>query len=306
MSSNYIGGVAEDGSRERSHMDFLYPQGIKFHNEDELTAHDVKFSVDNFASQSEIESTNPGRRTWQATTITPKSSATNSVTVPETELPFGTFLWTRIIPKNYYEELGMEEFAKNPSSRTYKFVELVSWTSKMEANTEHWRFKPDFMYVEVSGARNDRINMLRTGEVDHSPWHNCEEWLNCATLKALPVKWATRCCGQSAPEPGRQRPRRYPCPQGHVYAINRESLVATLRAGSAGGRWYMHPGCYGWDPSWKSIPMIRNWQCSCWKKRATRCPLNEIIFYVTPAMVEQAQLLGLLAESRCRSGCSDN
>ena len=47
----------------------------------------------------------------------------------------------------------MEEFHKNLGS-DHKFVELVRGTSfKMEANTEHWRFKPDFMYVESISAK---------------------------------------------------------------------------------------------------------------------------------------------------------
>jgi len=55
---NFMGMVAEDWelSEDGNTWTFKIRRGIKFHNGDPLTAHDVKFSIDRFASE---ESTNP-------------------------------------------------------------------------------------------------------------------------------------------------------------------------------------------------------------------------------------------------------
>lgn len=308
-NGNYIGGVAEDWelSEDGLTWTFYIRKGIKFHNGDELTAHDVKFSVDRFANQSEIESTNPWTPylagNYNYTEVVDDYTFRYHCQRPELPL-LVPFSWTRIIPKNYYEEVGMEEFRKNPiGSGPYKFVELVPETSfKMEANTEHWRFKPDFMYVEEYQVPEEmtRINMLRTGEVDIALGITNERMVELrdnegfATVKVGdPVLWTISF-------PGTWSTRR---PTGDIrvrqamsYAINREELCESYFKGLAvpGGRWYMHPGCYGWDPSWKPDPYDPELAMQLLEEAGYPDAFEdkEIIFYVTPGpMVEQAQLL---------------
>ena len=67
------------------------------------------------------------------------------------------FAWTRILPKNYYESVGMEEFRKKPiGCGPWKFVELIPETKMtLEANTDYWKPEliPEFKYYVENTSR---------------------------------------------------------------------------------------------------------------------------------------------------------
>lgn len=99
-------------------------EGIKFHNGDELTAEDVKFTFDRVISDETLRSYNDYKTIKEVKVISP------TVVQFVTNEPDPMFLSrisrqaSGILPKKYIEEVGMEEFLKKPvGSGPYTFKE---------------------------------------------------------------------------------------------------------------------------------------------------------------------------------------
>ena len=124
--------------------DFELRQGVKFHNGDPFTAEDVKFSFERYKGSGGCgtEEEGQGHRDCQ--------SASHPFTLHEPWPDFLTFYATPatgagwIVPKNYTEKIGNDEFKNKPVGLgPYRFVnyqpgiELV-----LEANPDYWRKTP--------------------------------------------------------------------------------------------------------------------------------------------------------------------
>jgi len=262
---NYIGSVAETWKlgEDGTTWTFTIRDDIVFHNGDPLTAHDVKFSVDRFASE---ESTNPWspylRNNLDYTEVTDDYTFVYHSVKPEPPLLI-PFAWTRIIAKDYFEEVGQEEFRLNPvGSGPWKFVEHVPETSfKMEAFTEHWRQVPAYQYVVCLQVPEEatRIAMMQTGDGDIADGITSDR-----LVEMMAEGWRTEPFGL----PGLYNisftaswVENVPTSDIRVrkamsYAVNRQELCDTYYMGLArpGGRWFMHEGTWGWDMSWQPDP----------------------------------------------------
>jgi peptide/nickel transport system substrate-binding protein len=261
-NGNFIPWVAEEWSLDGNVWTFKIRKDIKFHNGDPLTAHDVKFSVDRFGDMT--LSSNP----WSYY-ISEAYNKVESRVVDDYTFQFVSdhpepaqqivFAWTRILPKDYYEEVGMEEFRKHPiGSGPWKFVELVSETSmKMEANTEYWipEIVPEYQYYEDLQVPEEatRLAMLRTGEIDIAQtitYDRIPEMLDDGfkTVSLGPPGTSSFCIqGSWLPDAGPMGDIRVR--QAMSYALDREEIAETWYAGFAepGAQFYMYPGCFGWD-----------------------------------------------------------
>jgi len=257
----YVPHVAESWTIEDNVFTFKIREGIKWHNGDPLTAHDVKFSIDRFGDME--LSTNPW--SWY---ISAAYNKADSIVVDDYTYQFVSdhpepaqmivFAWTRILPKDYYEEVGMEEFRKNPiGSGPWKFVEIIPETSmKMEANTEYWipDEVPNYQYyVELQVPEEaTRIAMLQTGEVDMAFGITYDRLAGLidegfATVAlGFPGLSNYTYQGTWLPDAG---------PTGDIrvrkamsYALNRQEICDTWYAGLAkpGGNWFIHEGAFGW------------------------------------------------------------
>ena len=76
-----------------------------------------------------------------------------------------------VVPKDYYERVGKDEFAKRPiGSGPYKWhSQMVGSFIKLEATDKHWRDgvpKYKYMTYLIIPEESTRIAMLRTGEAD--------------------------------------------------------------------------------------------------------------------------------------------
>ena len=261
-NGDYIGSVAYDWtiSEDGNTFTFFIRDDIVFHNGDPLTAHDVKFSVDRFASP---ESTNPWSpylgANMRSTAVIDDYTFVYRTNTPEPPLLI-PFAWTRIIPKDYFEEVGQDEFRANPvGSGPWKFVEHTPETSfTMEAFTEHWRTVPEFKTVQFIQVPEEatRIALLETGEADivdgiqsdRIVELKAEGWR--AEQYGLPGLYNISFVGTGLSD-GPTSDIRVRKAMSH--AVNRQELSDTYYEGLAepGGRWFMHEATWGWDPAWQ-------------------------------------------------------
>jgi len=150
--------------------DFELRQGVKFHNGDPFTADDVKFSFERYKGAGAAEL----KRQVKAVEIVNPHHIRFQLHEPWPD--FMTFYGTPatgvgwIVPKNYTEKVGSEEFKNRPIGLgPYRFVshqpglELV-----LEANTEYWRKTPHVKRLVMKSVpeATTRLAMLKKREAD--------------------------------------------------------------------------------------------------------------------------------------------
>jgi len=268
-NGNIVGGIADSWTVNGTTITFKIHKGIKFHNGDPLTAADVKFSIDRFSDLK--QSTNPWSRYISKGYNQVETRVVDDYTfqfVQDHPEPSQLIImaWTQILPKNYFEKVGQEEFRKHPiGSGPWKFKELISETSiTFEANTDYWRPAeiPAFQtYKELQVPEQaTRISMLKTGEVDMIQFIEADKIkeLKAAGFKEFAIGVPGTCSlvtqGTWLPKAGATSDLRVR--QALSYAINRQEICDSLYAGYAtpGGRFYMYPGSYGWSDALAADP----------------------------------------------------
>lgn len=172
-------GVARDWKLSSDSMTltvYVRP-GIKFHNGDDLTAADVKFSLEQFISERCVSS-----QVDQMRKIIKKVEAPDPMTVvihyKNPSSVFANFLSRQmgvegaVLPKKYFEAHGAGYFNRHPvGSGPFKFIEQKAGSHvKYEAvGYPHWLVGvPKVKYLTYYLVKEDstRIAMLRTGEVE--------------------------------------------------------------------------------------------------------------------------------------------
>jgi len=150
--------------------DFELRQGVKFHNGDPFTAEDVKFSFERYkgANAAELKK--------QVKTVEIVNPHHIRFVLHEPWPDFLTFYATPatgaawVVPKNYTEKIGNDEFKNNPVGLgPYRFVsykpglELV-----LEAYTDYWRKTPFMKRLVFKSVPEPttRLAMLKKGEAD--------------------------------------------------------------------------------------------------------------------------------------------
>ncbi len=157
---------------------FYLRKGVKFHDGVELTAKDVKFSIE----QSLLpESSSAGSPYLKAgiKNIEVKDPYTVVIRCKKPDISLPRFLSNMestdgmVVPKDYYERVGKDEFAKHPiGSGPYKWhSQMVGSFIKLEATERHWRDgTPKYKYMTyfIIPEETTRMAMLKTGEADVS------------------------------------------------------------------------------------------------------------------------------------------
>ncbi len=160
--------VAPDG------LSWIYylRKGIKFQNGEDLTADDVKFSLDLYAS-GEAFLSNLRDMVSKIETI---DDYTVRIYTKGTQpyLPYMSSLYSPtqglIQPKDYIEKNGQDYFNRNPvGSGPFKFVRHIPGDLvEYEALDSHWRIVPQFKKVSLilMPEETTRVASLKTGTVD--------------------------------------------------------------------------------------------------------------------------------------------
>jgi peptide/nickel transport system substrate-binding protein len=161
-------------SRDGLTWTFHLRKGVKFHDGVELTAKDVKFSIEQNMLPDAIEYYFIKEYVKNIDVPGPYTVVINC----KNPCVYMAFFLSNImgsggmvIPKEYYERLGKDQFAKRPiGSGPYKWhSQVVGSSIKLEATEKHWRDgvpKYKYMTYLVIPEEVTRMSMLRTGEAD--------------------------------------------------------------------------------------------------------------------------------------------
>lgn len=159
---------------------FKLKEGVTFHNGDPLTAEDVKFSLERVMNDESLKE-------YPYFTQIKEVNSIDELTVEiVTDGPMPTLLrllaksGADVIPKKYFEEMGLEEFQKNPiGSGPYKYVD---WKRDdrvvLEAYNDYFGDKPKWKEVVVRAIpeSSTRVGELLTGGVDIATDIPPNEW----------------------------------------------------------------------------------------------------------------------------------
>jgi peptide/nickel transport system substrate-binding protein len=187
---DYLVGTAPDGqpstngglatrwehSPDHTRWTFHLRKGVKFHNGDDVTSEDVKFSLQRATGKRSTTGYAGPLRTLIQDIETPAPDRVVIVT-KESTLIIPTYLSRSlstegmVLPKKYIEANGDDAFARKPvGSGPYRFVEQVTGSHiKLTAVDNHWRLgTPRFKNVtfKLVPEETTRIALLRRGEVD--------------------------------------------------------------------------------------------------------------------------------------------
>jgi len=150
--------------------EFKLRQGLKFHNDDDVTAEDVKFSFERYKGAGAREL---NARVDRVEVIDP---LTVRFVLKEPWPDFMTFYGTTataagiVVPKRYLTQVGDEAFRKHPiGAGPYKFVSHTPGVEVVfEANPGYWRRVPAVkrLIMRSVSEGSTRVAMLKKGEAD--------------------------------------------------------------------------------------------------------------------------------------------
>ena len=172
------GGIATrwENSPDYKRWTFYLRKGVKFHNGDDVTSEDVKFSIQRAIGPRSTTGYAGPLRTLIQSIETPAPDRVVIVT-KESTLIIPTYLSRSlstegmVLPKKYIEQVGDDVFARKPvGSGPYKFVEQVTGSHiKLTSVDNHWRIgtpKYKNMIFKLVPEETTRLALLRRGDVD--------------------------------------------------------------------------------------------------------------------------------------------
>jgi peptide/nickel transport system substrate-binding protein len=279
---------AEPGLAERWSMSqdgkrwiFFLRKGVTFSDGTELTAEDVKFSIELLVRK---ESRWPLRATFLR--VEPKVLDRHTVAfdskdggLADLDQTFSSFLGLPIVSKVYYEKVGDRGYDERPiGSGPYRLKakragDSVSFEARPDWNT-HWRvgahwakhgaFK-EIVFRKIPEVAT-RVAVLRTGQADIAELtpevireveqakfpivRSPDSYVPIVTFHGV---WLPSKPGYDASLPWLKRNVR----QALSLALNRKEVAEKFYVGTAspttGPHWF-HPGTLGWNPAWKPDP----------------------------------------------------
>jgi peptide/nickel transport system substrate-binding protein len=250
--------MSEDGRQ----WTFNLRKGVKWHNGDELTSADVKFSFERFISEPAKSAWSPMHRQTVDQIETPDDY---TVRVLAKSPPYVFYedavAGTVIINKKYFEKVGLDTFAKQPmGTGPWKLTSFTpSAKAELEANKEYWGTKPvwDKLVWLHAPEESTRIAMLKRGEADVAAvgWDNAlklrGEGFELRQTKASTVP--SLCFAGYWMQPGPTSDVRVR--EALDIAINRQELADSFFRGFAkpgAGNFAITDLHYGFDPIWFS------------------------------------------------------
>jgi peptide/nickel transport system substrate-binding protein len=231
---------------------FYLRAGLRWHNGDALTAHDVKFSLERTMSPESVASRADAlRRNVERIEVLDERSVRIFTRGVQPYFPEGlsraVFQEGQLMPKQYIESVGAAEFRKKPvGSGPWKFVRSVPGDRvEYEAvDYPHWRGTPLFkrLVILLVPEESTRVAMVRTGEAaiaSISPATIRE--VEAAKLRVVSIPGTMQAVyhfyGLYRPEFASSPLADVRVRQGLSLAINRQQIIEHVMYGQA--RWPM-------------------------------------------------------------------
>lgn len=154
-------------------VEFDLRQGVRFHNGDEFTAEDVKFTFERIIGPDSVHN---GRRRFM--TVLERVDVVNRHRVHLVlREPWADLLTSVraagtqfIVPRRYYEQVGPRGFQERPvGTGPFRFGELRRGEfTRFEVNTDYWQGTPGIRNIQVRLVPEafTRLAMLGNGEAD--------------------------------------------------------------------------------------------------------------------------------------------
>lgn len=145
---------------------FHLRQGVRFHNGEELTSSDVKFTFERMVNFPQM-----AKHIKNVESVEALDDYTVQIRLLTPYAPWLVRMPTfYIVPEDYVKEVGDEEFARSPiGTGPYRFVEWVHDDYlKLEANEDYWGGAPEVKRTtfKVIPEASTRVAALLVGEVD--------------------------------------------------------------------------------------------------------------------------------------------
>lgn len=154
-------------------IDFNLRKGVKFHNGDEFTAEDVKFTFDSILAPGNVHNRRSTIMTaLKSVEVTGRHSVRLHLKRPWADMftnsrAGGT---QQIVPRNYYEKVGAKGFQRIPvGTGPFKIAEIKDGEStRFEAFAEYWDGAPNVRFVtqRLVAEPFTRYAMLERREAD--------------------------------------------------------------------------------------------------------------------------------------------
>jgi peptide/nickel transport system substrate-binding protein len=264
---NYVPEVAESWSHSDDGLVWTLKirKGIKFHNGDDLTSADVKFSIERLMKPGSM-SPWIGQYTATIDHIETPDASTVVINNKIVDFMFYTAIWgCPVVPKNYIETNGDEYFNEHPiGSGPWKFAKLTPGVSiEFDAVPNHWRVTPQWAHllVELIPESSTSLAKLKRGETDVTSV-NLDQALQVKSqgfeLRTLGRPTTPVICmlGTWASD-GPLSDIKFR--QALSLAINRPEVANSFFNGLAqpGGVLWTAPTSWGYDPSWVDGPWFK-------------------------------------------------
>ena len=172
------GGIAQkwEEASDKLSWTFWLRKGVTFHDGTEVTAADVKFSIESlFTPQATAGLLGPVRTAFKSLEIKDPYMVVIHLKQPAIFLPWSFSCAVggegMILPAKHFQEVGVDGFAKNPlGSGPYKVTKnSLGAFIQLEAMDHHWRDGvPKYKTVRfmLVPEESTRLAQLRTGEAD--------------------------------------------------------------------------------------------------------------------------------------------
>ncbi len=169
---NFIGELATDWSVSDDGLvwTFNIRPGIKFHNGEDFTSEDAKFSLERIMQEGSMSPWKPEYSDTIDHIVAP-DDYTLEIYCTKVNYQFYASIWgCPMVPKDYIEANGDEYFNEHPvGTSPWKFVKLTPSVSiEFDAVPDHWRITPQWAHliVELVPESSTALAKLRNGETD--------------------------------------------------------------------------------------------------------------------------------------------